>query len=194
MKTVPVNDLPVSVQLNVPNGTFSPCIESTSRKVSDLAMMFADQQAVEQLIKSGNPEVYQIRYYPFQTKNSDMALGVTMILPGKVGNEYYMTKGHFHEADNQPEIYHCVQGKGVLQMMTIDGDYVAAPWQKDTITHIPPQYAHRVVNTGNIPLVFVASFHLAAGHVYGPIENKGFKYIIVEKDGKPEEILSSKWA
>jgi glucose-6-phosphate isomerase len=105
-----------------------------------------------------------------------------------------MTKGHFHEANNQPEIYHCVQGEGFLQMMTLEGEYVSVPWKTDTITHIPPQFAHRVVNTGNIPLVFVASFHVAAGHIYGPIESKGFKYIIVEKDGKPVEMLSPKWA
>jgi glucose-6-phosphate isomerase, archaeal len=194
MKVVPINDLPVSVQLNVPDGSFEPCIETDIRKVSTLAMMFLDQKAVEAEIKAGDPVVYQIRYYPFLTSKSDMALGTTMILPGKVGNEYYMTKGHFHQADNQPEIYHCVQGEGVLQMMTLEGEYIAAPWKKDTITHIPPHYAHRVVNTGSIPLVFVASFHLAAGHIYGPIEKKGFKYIIVEKDGQPTEILNPKWA
>ena len=194
MKTVPINDQPVSVQLSITDGSFTPCIETDLRKVSDLSKMFFDQSAVNEIIHSGDRLVYQIRYYPFITRNSDMALGTTMILPGKVGSEYHMTKGHFHEALNQPEIYHCVQGEGFLQMMTLEGDYVSAPWTVDTITHIPPNFAHRVVNTGSIPLVFVASFHLAAGHVYGPIESKGFKYIIVEKDGRPVEMLSPKWA
>ncbi len=194
MKTVPINDFPVSVQLDIPSGAFEPCQETEFRKVSDLAMMFSDQNAVEEIIKNGDQLVYQIRYYPFITSKSDMALGTTIIKPGKVGKEYHMTKGHFHEADNQPEIYHCVQGEGILQMMTIDGEYFAAPWKKDTITHIPPNYAHRVVNTGFTPLVFVASFHVAAGHVYGPIVEKGFKYIIIQQNYKPVEVLNPKWA
>jgi glucose-6-phosphate isomerase, archaeal len=78
--------------------------------------------------------------------------------------------------------------------MTLEGEYVPANWKADTITHIPPQFAHRVVNTGTIPLVYVASFHAAAGHVYPPIEMKGFRYMIVEKDGKPIEIPNPKWA
>jgi glucose-6-phosphate isomerase len=194
MKIVPINDQPVTVQLNVPDGSFLPCMETDSRKVSDLSKMFSDQKAVDEIIQAGDRLVYEIRYYPFITHNSDMALGTTFILPGKIGNEYHMTKGHFHEANNQPEVYHCVLGEGFLQLMTIEGEYVSVPWKKDTITHIPPQFAHRVVNTGSTPLVFVASFHVAAGHVYGPIEEKGFKYMIVEKDRKPVEVLNPKWA
>jgi glucose-6-phosphate isomerase, archaeal len=194
MKTVPINDQPVSVQVNIQDGSFTPCMEIELRKVSDLSRMFSDQSAVEEIIKTGDRLVYQIRYYPFITHNSDMALGTTMIIPGKVGNEYHMTKGHFHEANNQPEIYHCVQGEGFLQMMTTAGEYVSVPWKPDTITHIPPQFAHRVVNVGSVPLVFIASFHVAAGHVYDLITNKGFKKIIIERDGKPVEILNPKWA
>ena len=193
MKTVLINDKPVSVQLNPQDGSFLPCIETELRKVSNLSAMFSDTNAVNNLIHLGDRIIYEIRYYPFLTGKSDMALGTTIIYPGKVGDEYHMTKGHFHETDDQPEIYHCVQGVGILQMMTLEGEYVSASWIKDTITHIPPQYAHRVINTGSTPLVFVASFHIAAGHLYHPIETKGFKYIVIEKDGKPLEVLNPKW-
>jgi glucose-6-phosphate isomerase, archaeal len=193
MKEIPINSLPVSVQLDESTGVFTPCPEVQQRKLSDLAMMFADTRAVQQIIQSGDRLVYEIRYYPFITKNSDMALGTTLIYPGTVGGEYHMTKGHFHERNDQPEIYHCVQGEGVLQMMTKEGEYVAAQWKAGTVSHIPPPYAHRVVNTGKIPLVFVASFHVAAGHEYGPIEQRGFKYRIIEKDGRPVEVLNPKW-
>jgi len=156
--------------------------------------MFSDKAAIEDILRRGDRLVYEIRYYPFFTSNSDMALGTTIIFPGKVGNEYHMTKGHFHEREDQPEVYHCVQGEGVLQMMTREGEYVSAPWKADTITHIPPQYAHRVVNTGTFPLVFVAVFHVAAGHEYGPIEQRGFRYKVVEKDGKMAEVSNPRWA
>jgi len=44
-------------------------------------------------------------------------------------------------------------------------------------------WAHRVVNTGDKPLVFVASYHLAAGHDYGPVIEKGFKKRLVKENG-----------
>jgi len=194
MDNRPINNQPASVQLDIPTGVFDPCVEYVPRRLSDLAKMFGDQQAVAQSIANGNPLVYEIRHHPFFTSKSDMALGTSIIFPGKVGNEYYMTKGHFHERDDQPEIYYCVQGEGVLQMMSMDGEYHAAPWKVGTITHIPPQFAHRVVNTGTIPLVFVSVFHVAAGHVYGPVETRGFKYQIVEVDGQPTQVLNPCWA
>lgn len=185
MKPVEINDLPTSVWLDINTGVFEPCVEISRRKVSDLAMMFADQEAVQQLIAQGDPVVYDIRYHPFQTSTSDMALGVSTIYPGKVGDEYHMTKGHFHVRMDQPEIYFCVRGTGFLLMESKEGDFQVAEWRPGTITHIPPQYAHRVVNTGPEPLIWVASYHLAAGHDYEPIIARGFAKIVVEKDGQP---------
>jgi glucose-6-phosphate isomerase, archaeal len=188
MKEMVINDLPVTVQLDTTTGEFSPCLEKVLRRVSDLSLMFSDQEAVRQIISMGDQLVYEIRYYPFITSKSDMALGTTAILPGKVGDEYHMTKGHFHARDDQPEIYYCVQGEGILQMESRDGSYYAAPWRAGTITHIPPQYAHRVINTGSTTLVFVASFHVAAGHEYDLIEARGFKNIFLERNGETVEV------
>ena len=186
-------DYPITIQYDFDLGEFSPKERSVARKVSDLSPMFHDKAAAETLIKQGDPLVYQIFYYGFKTSLSDMALGTTRIQPGKVGDEYYMTKGHFHEAENQPEIYFCVKGQGYLLMQTIEGEFLAEKWKVGTISHIPPMWAHRVVNTGNEPLVFVASYHLSAGHNYGPIEEKGFRKLLVERNGKPELVLNEQW-
>ena len=181
-------DYPISVMFDAKTGIFNPCKQTVERKVSDLKRMFHDQQAVYSILSAGDPLVYEIRYYPFVTSKSDMALGVTRIFPGKVGREYHMTKGHIHERDDQPEIYYCVQGSGYLLLDTLDGEFRAEPWQPGIITHIPPMWAHRVVNTGNDLLVFVASYHLAAGHIYEKVEQQGFTKIAVENNGKPELI------
>ena len=102
-----------------------------------------------------------------------------------------MTKGHFHERDDQPEIYFCVQGEGYLLLQTIDGEFRAERWSRGTISHIPPMWAHRVVNTGDELLVFVASYHLSAGHDYAPIIDKGFRKLVLERDGQPTLVDSS---
>jgi glucose-6-phosphate isomerase len=178
-------DYPISVQFDFEKGEFSPKEKVVARKVSDLSMMFHDKEAVKKAVDGGDPLVYEIFYYGFRTSVSDMALGTTRIQPGKVGGEYHMTKGHFHEGQDQPEIYFCLKGEGYLLLETRDGDFQAEKWTPGTISHIPPQWAHRVVNTGEGPLVFVSSYHLSAGHDYDLISEQGMKKRLVEKDGKP---------
>lgn len=188
------SDYPISVQFDFSTGAFSPFKSRTDRRVSDLAKMFYDQAAVQRAIAAGDPIVYDICYHPFLTTKSDMSLGVSRIFPGRVGDEYHMTKGHIHEHDDQPEIYFCVQGEGYLLLQTLDGEFRAERWTTGTISHIPPMWAHRVVNTGANPLIFVASYHLSAGHDYAPIEAKGFRKLVVERDGQPALVDSPRWA
>jgi glucose-6-phosphate isomerase, archaeal len=187
------NDYPISVQFDFESGKFDPTKAGVDRRVSDLSMMFADKAAVEAEIKADDKIVYDIAYHPFETSKSDMALGVTRIRPGKVGDEYHFTKGHYHTADNQPEIYFCVKGEGYLFMQTHDGEFRAERWTPGTISHIPPMWAHRVVNTGDEMLVFVASYHTSAGHDYEPIMEKGFVKMAVEQDGEAVLVDNERW-
>ena len=185
MQTIVISDLPTSVQFDFATGIFAPALDVSERRMSDLAEMYYDQAAVQKLLQGDNPVIYEIRYHPFVTSNSDMSLGVTRLFPGKIGDEYHMTKGHFHERLDQPEIYFCIHGEGYLLLETREGDFRAERWQPGTITHIPPQWAHRVVNTGSDVLFFVASYHIAAGHDYAAVAQRGFAQIVVERDGKP---------
>jgi glucose-6-phosphate isomerase len=187
------NDYPISVQFDFSDGTFDPVKQKTIRKVSDLSMMFHDKEAVQAALDNGDKLVYEIWYHPFETSKSDMALGVTRIQPGKVGDEFHMTKGHIHERDDQPEIYFCVQGEGYLLLQTLDGEFQAERWEPGVISHIPPMWAHRVVNTGDDMLVFVASYHLSAGHDYEPIIEKGFRKMVVERDGDAVFVDNERW-
>jgi len=179
------NSKPTAVQFDLLTGQIEPCSVHDPRHVSHLAEMFFDQAAVERAIADGDPLVYEIRHTHFVTRNSDMALGVSTIFPGAIGGEYYMTKGHVHERDDQPEIYYCVRGNGLLLMDDLTGDFEAADFKAGTIVHIPPQYAHRVVNTGADLLVFVSAFHLAAGHNYAPVKEKGFAFRVCAVEGGP---------
>lgn len=183
-KTV-VSNVPTSVQIDLQNGEMSPHTVLDHRHVSHLAEAFSDSAAVAKAVRQGDPLVYTIFHQAFVTDKTDMAMGMSVILAGKIGGEYFMTKGHVHERDDQAEIYYCVQGEGFLLMDDLQGDFQAMSFNAGTAVHIPPQYAHRVVNTGKTPLIFVSAFHLAAGHAYQPVSERGFARIIVEVDGKP---------
>ena len=125
MQNAPVSDLPTSVQFDFATGIFAPSLDLSERRMSDLAEMYYDQAAVQKLLQGGNPVIYEIRYHPFVTSNSDMSLGVTRLFPGRIGDEYHMTKGHFHERLDQPEIYFCIHGEGYLLLETREGDFRA---------------------------------------------------------------------
>ncbi len=179
------NDYPISVQFDLSKLVFAPVLEKVERRVSDMLKLFHDKSAAQTLIEQGDKLLYEVLYHPFETSKSDMSMCLTRIFPGTVGDEYHMTKGHLHERDDQPEIYFCLQGEGYLLLQTLDGEFRAERWTAGTLSHIPPMWAHRTVNTGANDLVFVSVFNLSAGHDYDIVQKKGFKKLVVERDGQP---------
>ena len=179
-------DLPISVFYDTEAGRFSPYEKLVERRVSDLAEMFSDREAAAAMVASGDPLIYEIFYYSYPATRSDWGIGVSRIKPGRVGEEYNMTKGHFHEREDRPEVYFCTTGGGYLLLETREGDFRAEPFRPGVVTHIPGHWAHRVVNTGTEDLSYIGVYSLAAGHSYDLVLRRGFAKIVVERNGGPE--------
>jgi glucose-6-phosphate isomerase len=116
--------------------------------------------------------------------------GKTLIYPGKVGDEYYMTKGHFHQKMDRAEFYWGIEGKGMLLLMDQDRNTWAEKMVPGSLHYIDGYIAHRTVNTGHMPLSFGACWPSDAGHNYQEIIDKGFSARLLEIDGKPKLIAS----
>ncbi|MEG2060150.1 MAG: glucose-6-phosphate isomerase family protein, partial [Lachnospiraceae bacterium] len=86
-----------------------------------------------------------------------------------------------------------LDGEGFMVMENPEGDSIEIPLEKGKAVYVPRRYAHRTVNTGNIPLVLFYTFPSDAGHDYGTIETKGYRKLIIEKDGQPVVIDNPKW-
>jgi glucose-6-phosphate isomerase len=125
--------------------------------------------------------------------DSDLAFGSSITYPGKVGNEYFMTKGHFHTILATAEVYYCLSGEGYMLLESPEGDWSAQPLSPGVMVYVPPRYAHRSINTGTVPMVTFFCFRGDAGHDYGTIETKGYRKLIVEQDGKPVVVDNPKW-
>ena len=93
---------------------------------------------------------------------------------------------------NRKSISACA-AKGISCCKPSMANFAPSVWRPGTITHIPPMWAHRVVNTGDDMLVFVASYHLSAGHDYAPIIERGFRKLVVERAGEPALVDSDRW-
>ena len=166
---------------------------STKRMLSQMAGMYADADALTAMLASGDPMVYEFYELGTPEDAGDIAAGTSIVYPGKVGEEYFMTKGHFHTIVMTAEVYYTLSGEGYMLTENAQGHWAAHPLTAGKMVYVPKGYAHRSINTGTTPLVTFFAFRGDAGHDYGSIEEKGFRKLIVEMDGAPVIIDNPKW-
>jgi glucose-6-phosphate isomerase len=104
--------------------------------------------------------------------------------PGKVGAEYYMTRGHFHQRRDRGEAYYTQSGEGLLLLESRSGETRTVELRPGVCAFIPPDWAHRSINTGAAKLVFVWFCATDAGHDYGEILERGMRKLVIERDGR----------
>ena len=96
-----------------------------------------------------------------------------------------MTKGHYHAIAATSEIYLCLRGEGYMVMKTANGRFAAERMLRGRMVYVPPDWAHRSVNTGAAdPLVSFCVYPGDAGHNYGDIEKQGFPKRVFLRGGR----------
>ena len=166
---------------------------SSKRYLSNLRGMVADEAVLEEMIKKENTLVYEFYEMGVPEHAGDLAFGTSICYPGKVGGEYFMTKGHFHAILDTAEVYLCIAGRGLILLESPEGDYSYEVLTPGKMAYVPKRYAHRSVNIGNEPFVQFFTFRADAGHDYGTIETKGFRKLVVEKNGDFAIVDNPKW-
>ena len=168
--------------------------QPTRRYVSNMVSQFNDRAAAEEIVKNGDQllyEFYELNQIP--ETSGDLKFGTSILYPGKVGEEYFMTKGHFHTILATGEVYYTLSGHGAMMMETPEGEVQLIEMKPCEAVYVPPRWAHRTINTGNEPMVSFFVFRSDAGHDYGTIEQKGYRKLLVERDGKPVMIDNPRW-
>jgi glucose-6-phosphate isomerase, archaeal len=165
---------PFRVMLDLDHGSLKPAGASFVRRLSEMAGAFEDEAAVARILASGDDPVIYAGYdggAPHEPGH--LLFRSTVINPGTVGSEFYMTKGHHHVRDSA-ELYLGVSGEGTMLMQTRAGDFAAEQLLPSALVYVPPGWAHRTVNTGSAPLAFLAAYYGDAGHDYRSVERSGF--------------------
>ena len=178
-----------------PHTGLSGARPSIRRHLSKMQNMFADAEAYAAARAQGDPVVYEFYDMGVPHSEKDVAYGTSITYPGKIGREYYMTKGHFHTVIDTAEVYYCLRGRGFMMMESPEGKVEWRELTRGTAVYVPGRYAHRSINvSATEPLITFFAFPGHAGHDYGTIETRGFRKLVVEENGAPAVIDNPRWA
>lgn len=172
---------PFSVQVNFASGLLTPDPVILERRLSDMRGYYLGETEADE-------SVYEVHEVRVPTTQNNLLSSTTVLHAGKVGNEYYMTKGHFHAVRDRAEIYLTLSGEGLLVMATKDGEVTTAQMRPGVANYVPGHWAHRSVNTGAEPLVFYAVYIGDAGYDYATIQDEGFPVVVVDNGHGPEVV------
>lgn len=100
-----------------------------------------------------------------------------------------MTKGHLHSWREAAEFYFGLSGEGVMLLEDeATGESRMVPLRPNGVVYVPGHTAHRTMNTGQVPLTYVGVYPAKAGHDYRTIAKTNFRWVVVERDGRPAMI------
>ncbi|MDR3692523.1 MAG: glucose-6-phosphate isomerase family protein [Fimbriimonas sp.] len=148
-------------------------IAESRRTVGDLVGYWSDPEAARQ---GGDALLYGTQTWMPAEDGVEGAIlwGNTVLMPGSVGGEFFMTRGHWHEKLDRCEMCVTVSGSGLLVLMDESRNTWVEQMSPGSTHYVPGNLAHRTVNTGDEPLVFMCAWPADCGHNYGSILELGF--------------------
>ena len=150
----------------------------------DLEGLYEDEAALATVIADrGDAVAYEVTDYKPSANAGDLIIGVTRMEPGKIGREYFMTRGHIHAKPNRPEMYYGESGFGVMLLESPSGDVRTIAIGPKTMCYVPPFWIHRSVNVGTEPLVMTFAYPADSGQDYDIIAKAGGMRSRIVDDG-----------
>lgn len=184
-----MSQIPIHTPLLVfePNNWFltGKEVNTSLKTIGQLKGVFIDENS--RIAMNQDLPVYSVQTFQPSDDSAPggLSIGNTTIYPGKVGNEFFMTRGHLHAKADRTEFYWGVNGNGLILLMNNDGDCRVEKMFAGSIHYIDRFHAHRVVNTGSVPLSFGACWPSDAGHNYEIIEQLGFTTRVMDSKHGP---------
>lgn len=153
--------------------------------LSRLEGVYVDHGAYRQSVlhQGADALMYFVDSHSYSEVPGSLTIGTSTLLPGKVGEEYAVTRGHIHARADRAELYYCISGHGLMLMETLDGTTEVVELTPGVAAHVPGGWIHRSVNVGAEPLVTVFCYNSDAGQDYGVIGDAGGMKCLVVDDG-----------
>lgn len=172
---------PVQVRIDPATGASRSFSEHYIKRFGDVADIYQDQQAA----RSADPDTIAYEVYSNSRTGSpgELVFGTSILAPGRVGDEFAMTRGHAHQIVDRAEMYYGLAGAGVLLMEDAGGRTEVQPLTPGAVVYVPGGWIHRSVNVGDEPLVSLFCFAADAGQDYSVIDESGGMAMLVVTDG-----------
>jgi glucose-6-phosphate isomerase len=175
---------PASLEVDPLRGLFAGRSERYEKHLPDLAGLYRDTAAFDAALTAdtGAP-VYWVESSTPEEGRGALTIGLSVLQPGRIGDEYAMTRGHLHAQAEFAELYYGIAGSGVMLLESVAGESRAVPITPGVAVHVPGGWVHRSVNVGDDKLVTLFAYATEAGQDYGIIERAGGMQQLVVTDG-----------
>ncbi|WP_413989462.1 glucose-6-phosphate isomerase [Labrys okinawensis] len=172
-------------RVDVEKGELSGASNRYTRTMADLVGLYADQDAYNAVLAElGETVVYEVTDFKPSSDAGDMIIGVTRMIPGRVGDEYFLTRGHIHANANRPEMYYGEAGHGLMLLESPAGEIRTVEIGPRSLCYVPPYWIHRSVNIGDTELVMTFAYPADSGQDYDIIAKAGGMRSRIVDDGK----------
>jgi glucose-6-phosphate isomerase, archaeal len=178
-----INHLPpFAAFLNFESLEIQPNTGGYVKHIRELDGIYADEEKFQQLLESRGGEIaYRVNELRFTDRGNDLITGISVLNPGRVGSEFFMTRGHLHQRADRSETYYCLSGHGILLMEDLEGKVEAAEMRPDNLVYVPPFWVHRSVNIGSRIFATLFSYPADAGQNFDIVRKAGgFKLLVVD--------------
>lgn len=184
--------LPWAATLDLKSGALWSASHVVTCRLSDMAGRYADQAAEAALLGSSDPLIYRADEIVAPETPGELHTSVTVLFPGKVGDEYFMSKGHYQVDASCAKVYLGITGSGYMLMQNGQGETMEVAMTPGTVVYCAAGWAQRTVNVGNDPFAYFKYWPAHGGHDYDRVVREGgFLKRVVERDGRPQVIDAS---
>lgn len=174
---------PVALELWQAGLALKGCSDHYETALTDLRGLYQDTAAFELLASAASDTpAYWVDSSKVDPHTGGLIIGLSVLQPGRVGAEFFMSRGHLHAVADRAEMYYCLAGEGVMLMDTVEGESRAVPMTPGRAVHVPGNWVHRSVNVGTTPLTTLFCYPADAGQDYGLIRRAGGMRQLVEAD------------
>ena len=162
------------------------------KRLADLAGVYRDTAAYRALLEAddGSP-VYWVESSTTEDGPGGLITGISVLEPGRVGDEYAMTRGHLHAISDRSELYVGLAGRGVMILETLDGRCEVVDVEPGRAVYVPGNWVHRSVNVGAERFSTLFCYAADAGQDYAIIERAGGMASMVVTDGDGYRVQSN---
>ncbi len=189
-----MKNVPFTFSLPAPDFVPSEYDSHIERTLSSMKGQYLDSDTFAAELAENDRLLYEVYELQRPQVAGELLHGISIVHPGKVGDEYHMTKGHFHTVLETGEVYYCLKGHGFMVMETPEGDWAVEELSPGKVLYVLPRWAHRSVNAClDEDLITFFIYPGNAGHDYGTIEQQGFRKLVVERDGAPAIVDNPRW-